>query len=119
MKKVILILGLLASSAKAQYINPDKQMHIAAGAMIGTICYTKGFELLKQNNVKNPYMKAVGISFGTSLAVAATKEYLDYKKHKQNNTWNYIAKNDRDGDIVSTVLGAVSISIVIDLFNKK
>ena len=121
MKKIILICSLFSvMNIKAQQmIMPDKQMHFVAGSLIGSVCYTKGFDLLKQNNVKNPYMKAVGISFGTSLLVAGCKEYLDYKKHCNNGTWNYVAKNDRDGDIMTTILGAVSVSIVIDIFNNK
>ena len=97
----VMLLGMCSSHAQ---IKTDKKLHFVAGTIAGSAGYTYAWQ--KTKNKKTAFL--VGI--GTSILAGTIKEIAD--STEKNNRFD---KND----LASTVLGGVTISVTIDLFNKK
>ena len=96
-----MLLGMCSSHAQ---IKTDKKLHFVAGTIAGSAGYTYAWQ--KTKNKKTAFL--VGI--GTSILAGTIKEIAD--STEKNNRFD---KND----LAATVLGGVTISVTIDLFNKK
>ena len=89
--------------ANAQ-IPRDKQLHFAAGTIAGATGYTYVWQKTKDKN------KAMLAGIGTALLAGTVKELIDSTQDS-----NYFDTKD----LAATALGGVTISVTINLFNKK
>tara|TARA_R100000458_G_C8051746_1_gene98589 strand:- start:200 stop:529 length:330 start_codon:yes stop_codon:yes gene_type:complete len=101
---IAILIVLFAQAANAQIIERDKQLHFAAGVISSSAGYTYVYS--KTKNKK----KALIAGIGTALLVGTLKEIID--STEKNNRFD---KND----LGATVLGGVTISVTINLFNKR
>ena len=85
-------------------IAEDKKKHFLAGLTISGLTYAVAHEKFKDPN------KALLCSIGAGLLAGTVKETID--STKPGNIFD--AK-----DLLATTLGSVSISLTIDLFNRK
>jgi len=99
---VLFVMGI-ASVANAQ-IPRDKQLHFAAGAIAGATGYTYVWQKTKDKK------KAMLAGIGTALLAGTAKELLDATGSRN--------KFDTK-DLAATALGGITISVTINLFNKK
>ena len=100
---VIYLTVLSAAAANAQ-IAKDKQLHFAAGSIAGSTGYTYVWQKTKDKK------KATIAGIGTALLAGTVKEIID--STQDNN--NFDTK-----DLAATALGGITISVTINLFNKK
>jgi len=99
---VLFVMGIVGF-ANAQ-IPRDKQLHFAAGTIAGATGYTYVWQKTKDKK------KAMLAGIGTALLAGTVKELID---STQNN--NYFDTKD----LAATALGGVTISVTINLFNRK
>ena len=101
--KLCVLFVLFAFVSNAQ-IPEDKKLHFAAGTIAGSAGYTYVWQKTKDKK------KAMLAGIGTALLAGTVKELLD---STQNN--NYFDTKD----LAATALGGITISVTINLFNKK
>lgn len=93
---LMILLPMLLFSQK------DKQLHFAAGAAISSTIYTITYQTTKNKN------KALIYAITASTLAGISKELYDKKTTGFDNK-----------DLLYTVAGGVSLSLTINLFNKK
>lgn len=98
---VLFVLFALVSNAQ---IPKDKQLHFAAGIIAGSTGY--GYVWNKTKNRK----KALIAGIGTAILAGTAKEILD----SMENDNRFDTK-----DLAATALGGVTISVTVNLFNKR
>ena len=101
-----LAFSLLFISLNAQTFieQEDKKLHYAAGILYGSVGYS--YVYLKTNNKK----KAILGGLASAVLVGTIKEVLDSREPGN--------KFDLE-DLGATAIGGISISLTINLFNKK
>ena len=99
---VLFVMGIVGF-ANAQ-IPRDKQLHFAAGTIAGATGYTYVWQKTKDKN------KALLAGIGTSLLAGTAKELFDATK--SGNKFD-------TKDLAATALGGITISVTINLFNKR
>ena len=98
-----ILIALFALDAKAQ-IAKDKQLHFAAGSIAGSAGYTYVWQKTKDKK------KATIAAISTALLAGTVKEIID--STQDNNSFD-------TKDLAATALGGITISVTINLFNKK
>ena len=99
---VLFVMGIVGF-ANAQ-LPKDKKLHFAAGTIAGSAGYTYVWQKTKNNK------KAVLAGIGTALLAGTVKEIID--STEKNNLFD-------TKDLAATALGGITISVTINLFNKK
>ena len=99
---VLFVMGIVGF-ANAQ-IPKDKQLHFAAGVIAGSAGYTYTWQKTKNKN------KATLAGIGTALLAGTVKEIFDATE--SGNKFD-------TKDLAATALGGITISVTINLFNKK
>ena len=100
---VIYLTVLSAAVANAQ-IPEDKKLHFAAGALASTTGYTYVWQKTKDKK------KAMLAGIGTAILAGTVKELVD--SSQPNNSFD-------TKDLAATALGGITVSVTINLFNKK
>ena len=93
----------IVSFANAQ-IPRDKQLHFAAGTIAGATGYTYVWQKTKDKK------KAALAGVGTALLAGTIKELVD--SSQPNNRFD-------TKDLAATALGGITISVTINLSNKR
>ena len=102
----LIVFSLFTLSLNAQTFveQKDKHLHFLGGAMFGSVGYS--YVYLKTNNKK----KAILGGLASAVLVGTIKEVLDSREPGN--------KFDLE-DLGATAIGGISISLTINLFNKK
>ena len=101
---IAILIVLFAQAANAQLIEKDKQLHFAAGVIASSAGYT--YVYTKTKNKK----KATIAGIGTALLAGTIKEWVDSRQPKN--------KFDKK-DLAATAIGGITVTLTINLFNKK
>ena len=99
---VLFVMGIVGF-ANAQ-IPKDKKLHFAAGALASTTGYTYVWQKTKDKK------KAMLAGIGTAILAGTIKELVD--SSQPNNSFD-------TKDLAATALGGITVSVTINLFNKK
>ena len=99
---VLFVMGIVGF-ANAQ-IPEDKKLHFAAGALASTTGYTYVWQKTKDKK------KAMLAGIGTAILAGTIKELVD--SSQPNNSFD-------TKDLAATALGGITVSVTINLFNKK
>jgi hypothetical protein len=99
-----LFIVLLSVSLQAQDIAYDKQMHLYAGAVIGSFTYAFTYDITRNHN------KAMILSIAAGTVAGITKELYGMYDIKGNR----FDMDDLAATIVGTVLGSITIRIIIN-----
>ncbi len=104
MKKLAVVLFFTLSITNAQDIPKDKQLHFAAGMLSSSVGYDYVYSKTKDRK------KAFAAGILTSVLAGVAKE--TYDSTQSGNKFDI-------KDLGATALGGVSVSVTIQLFNKK
>ena len=99
---VLFVMGIVGF-ANAQ-IPEDKKLHFAAGTLAGTTGYSYVWQKTKDKK------KAMLAGIGTAILAGTIKELVD--SSQPNNKFD-------TKDLAATALGGITVSVTINLFNKK
>jgi len=103
--KLCVLFVLSAFVSNAQLLKEkDKQLHFAAGSFASAAGYTYVFK--KTKNKK----KAMLAGIGTAILAGTVKELVD--SSQPGNRFD-------ERDLTATALGGITLSVTINLFNKK
>jgi hypothetical protein len=98
-------------------IPQDKQKHFAASAALEGMIYITAYDFYYAKSPMTAHSKALLASTSLTISAGLVKELYDYTIHKRNGTWNDNARSDMYTDILSDILGTLSVSVTIDIFN--
>ena len=104
MKKLIIIIALIPTMAKAQFIKDDKLKHKLVSH---TIVHGGGYAMYKATD-------RAGLSIFTSMVTSLLIGYSKEKFHDKN-----FSKEDMIANINGIVIGAVCLAVTIDLNKIK
>ncbi len=99
-----LVLSMLVSYSYGQ-VERDKALHFLGGSLVGLA----GAGIAKHATKGNRIWTFVGAVTGSAMAGVA-KEAID--AGQPNNSWD-------NGDLLATILGGVTVGLVVDIFSKK
>jgi uncharacterized protein YfiM (DUF2279 family) len=103
MKKLLIVSAILiVSSASYGQIDKEHQLHFAAGAVTSSATYLYVYHKTKDRK------KAKIYGLASAFVVGLGKELYDEYKYK-----GYDNK-----DLIATVLGGVTLTFTIDIFNR-
>ncbi len=91
----------------------DKQRHAAIGACVAGMTYTVAYDHFMARDRKTAHRKSTIATMATVAGMALIKEWMDYGKHQTARTWNATAAADMRGDILATVLGGATVTLII------
>lgn len=101
---VLFVMGTVAFANAQLLQEKDKQLHFAAGSLASAAGYTYVFS--KTKNKK----KALLAGIGSAILAGTVKELLDSSQPKNRFDTR---------DLTATALGGITMSVTINLFNKK
>ena len=103
--RLLLILLMITMPFQAQtfFQQEDKQMHFAAGSVIGATGYILSY------NKHQDKKRAMITGICTAFAAGVAKEWLDA------NQGGYVEHED----VLATTLGGITFSLTIPLFQRK
>jgi putative lipoprotein len=104
LKKLAVVLFFTLSITNAQDIPKDKQLHFAAGMLSSSVDYDYVYSKTKDRK------KAFAAGILTSVLAGVAKE--TYDSTQPGNKFDI-------KDFGATALGGISVSVTIQLFNKK
>jgi uncharacterized protein YfiM (DUF2279 family) len=104
LKKLAVVLFFTLSITNAQDIPKDKQLHFAAGMLSSSVGYDYVYSKTKDRK------KAFAAGILTSVLAGVAKE--TYDSTQPGNKFDI-------KDFGATALGGISVSVTIQLFNKK
>lgn len=95
---------MLTTGSISAQIPQDKKLHFAAGALASSAGYTYTWQKTKDKK------KAILAGIGTAILAGTIKELVD--SSQPNNSFD-------TKDLAATALGGITVSVTINLFNKK
>ncbi len=105
MKKLcVIFLTVLSVSVANAQIEQDKQLHFLAGGLAGSYGYTYIYDKTKNKT------KATFAGIGLAILAGTIKETIDSRQPRN--------KFDPK-DLAATTLGGITVSVTINLFNRK
>ena len=96
-----------------QNIPQDKQKHFAIGVAVAGTVYITAWDYYHQKNPLKAHVKATKVTLITNISMGVLKELYDYQRAKKLNTWNDVMRVDSYGDILTTLLGGATVTLVI------
>ena len=121
MRFLFLLFFIVPKFAFSQYeflgIPQDKQKHFATSAALEGMIYITAYDYYYAKSPMTAHSKALIASTTLTISAGLAKELYDYTIHRRNGTWNDNSKSDMYGDILANILGTLSVSVTIDLFN--
>ena len=111
--------GTCFSQTWQESIPRDKQQHFAVGLAVAGMTYISAYDYYHQKNPKTAHSKATKVTMGVNIAMALAKEIYDNTSAKLNHTWTPNIIHDSYGDILATVLGGASLTLIIRLGADK
>ena len=94
-------------------LQQDKQRHAAIGGCVAGMTYIVAYDHFRARDRKTAHMKSTAVTMAAVAGMALIKEMSDYRKHQVARTWNATAASDMRGDLLATLLGGATVTLVI------
>lgn len=100
-------------------IEQNHQKHFATSVAISGMMYITAYDYFYAQNPLTAEQKARQAATTVTISVGVLKELYDYTVHKRLGTWNDAAREDMYKDMLSNILGTITVRVTIDLFTEE
>lgn len=117
--RFVLVILLSLSKLHAQStinLSQDNQKHFATSVALSGMLYITAYDYFYAQNPITAEQKAQTAAATITISVGVLKELYDYTIHKRLGTWNNNAREDMYQDLLFNILGTITVTATIKLF---